>query len=257
MTYNYQNIIIITCFFNMIAIRSCWSIKVVFPFYSVSLLRQRVIFETELRRQSDHFEARLQAMSRELADREADCRNLQSVVTILGKKVDSLSEQRTSSRHPSTNRPKDKSRECWETAFSISVFCAIGIMLVPSVFRRTGLRLQAEKVSVTPSEANFAENLGILKNIAVRGLRAFGVLSLGLVSLYYVRKRKLSNNAVKRPEVDATYQGMLIRWLTWIGDRRLPLLQRNTMRKERKTWTIIMASPRCRVSDDTEELRLD
>lgn len=74
--------------------------------FRAELLRQRVVFEAELRRQNEYFEARLQAMSRELADREADCRNLQSVVTILGKKIDSLAEQRERpmSRHPSATR---------------------------------------------------------------------------------------------------------------------------------------------------------
>lgn len=56
------------------------------------LLRQKLVFESELRRQREHFEERLAAVSQELADREADCRNLQAVVTILGKKVDAVAE---------------------------------------------------------------------------------------------------------------------------------------------------------------------
>lgn len=85
--------------------------------FRAELLRQRVIFEAELRRQSEHFEARLQAVSRELADREADCRNLQSVVTILGKKVDSFSEQRPPTRHQSISRaaPSERSDETKRT----------------------------------------------------------------------------------------------------------------------------------------------
>ncbi|KAK7195715.1 hypothetical protein NESM_000501800 [Novymonas esmeraldas] len=58
------------------------------------LLRQKIIFEAELRRQREMFEERLSLVSHELADREADCRNLQSVITILGRKVDAIAEQR-------------------------------------------------------------------------------------------------------------------------------------------------------------------
>ncbi|KAG8348798.1 hypothetical protein TRVL_00383 [Trypanosoma vivax] len=59
--------------------------------FRAELLRQKIIFEGELRRQREHFESRLSRVLQELADREADCRNLQAVVTILGKKVDALS----------------------------------------------------------------------------------------------------------------------------------------------------------------------
>ncbi|CAM43467.1 conserved hypothetical protein [Leishmania braziliensis MHOM/BR/75/M2904] len=58
------------------------------------LLRQKIIFEAELRRQREMFEERLSIISNELADREADCLNLQSVITILGRKVDAIAEQR-------------------------------------------------------------------------------------------------------------------------------------------------------------------
>ncbi|KAG5492674.1 hypothetical protein JKF63_01253 [Porcisia hertigi] len=66
------------------------------------LLRQKIIFEAELRRQREAFEERLSLISQELADREADCRNLQSVVTILGRKVDAIAEQRIVAQRPPT-----------------------------------------------------------------------------------------------------------------------------------------------------------
>ncbi|KAH9601782.1 hypothetical protein LSM04_007613 [Trypanosoma melophagium] len=74
--------------------------------FRAELLRQKIIFEAELRRQRDTFEEQLSRMAQELADREADCRNLQAVVTILGKKVDSLLERRvaTPQRRPSPSR---------------------------------------------------------------------------------------------------------------------------------------------------------
>lgn len=59
------------------------------------LLRQKIIFEAELRRQRETFDEKLSVISQELADREADCRNLQSVITILGRKVDAMTEQKT------------------------------------------------------------------------------------------------------------------------------------------------------------------
>ncbi|CBH14748.1 hypothetical protein, conserved [Trypanosoma brucei gambiense DAL972] len=61
--------------------------------FRAELLRQKVIFEAELRRQRDTFEEKLARVTQELADREADCRNLQAVVTILGKKVDTLHQK--------------------------------------------------------------------------------------------------------------------------------------------------------------------
>lgn len=66
------------------------------------LLRQKIVFEAELRRQRESFEERFTSVAKELAAREADCRNLQSVITILGKKVDALTEQVT--RRPPTPR---------------------------------------------------------------------------------------------------------------------------------------------------------
>ncbi|CAD2216779.1 hypothetical protein ADEAN_000425700 [Angomonas deanei] len=60
--------------------------------FRAELLRQKLIFESELHRQREDFEERLATVTQELADREADCRNLQSVVTILGKKIDLLAE---------------------------------------------------------------------------------------------------------------------------------------------------------------------
>ncbi|ORC92217.1 uncharacterized protein TM35_000044310 [Trypanosoma theileri] len=74
--------------------------------FRAELLRQKIIFEAELRRQRETFEEQLSRMAQELADREADCRNLQAVVTILGKKIDSLLERRvaTPQRRPSPSR---------------------------------------------------------------------------------------------------------------------------------------------------------
>ncbi|CCW62099.1 unnamed protein product [Phytomonas sp. EM1] len=57
------------------------------------LLRQKVVFAAELRRQREEFEERLDGISQALAERDADCRNLQTVVTILGKKMDLFSKQ--------------------------------------------------------------------------------------------------------------------------------------------------------------------
>ncbi|KEG10925.1 hypothetical protein DQ04_03151100 [Trypanosoma grayi] len=75
--------------------------------FRAELLRQKIIFEAELRRQRETFEEQLARMAQELADREADCRNLQAVVTILGKKVDSLLDKRaaTPQRRSSPARP--------------------------------------------------------------------------------------------------------------------------------------------------------
>ncbi|CCW69454.1 unnamed protein product [Phytomonas sp. Hart1] len=57
------------------------------------LLRQKVVFAAELRRQREEFEERLDGIAQVLAERDADCRNLQAVVTILGKKLDLFSKQ--------------------------------------------------------------------------------------------------------------------------------------------------------------------
>ncbi|EAN93362.1 hypothetical protein C3747_1g109 [Trypanosoma cruzi] len=79
--------------------------------FRAELLRQKIIFEAELRRQRETFEERLSRLSQELADREADCRNLQAVVTILGKKVENLMDRHmaTPHRRSSPARPASSS----------------------------------------------------------------------------------------------------------------------------------------------------
>lgn len=82
--------------------------------FRAELLRQKIIFEAELRRQRDYFENKVASLARNLADRETDCRNLQCVVTILGKKVDALSEQvrpPTPRRAPTPTRNSSFARE--------------------------------------------------------------------------------------------------------------------------------------------------
>lgn len=74
------------------------------------LLRQKIIFEAELRRQREAFEERLSSIAQELADREADCRNLQSVITILGRKVDAIAEQMSGSSTAAVARPPTPTR---------------------------------------------------------------------------------------------------------------------------------------------------
>lgn len=66
------------------------------------LHRQKVVFESELRRQRETFEAKISDANQRLRARESDCRNLQSVVTILGRKLDELSDVvgRLSQRSP-------------------------------------------------------------------------------------------------------------------------------------------------------------
>lgn len=59
------------------------------------LLRQKIIFDAELRRQREVYEERLTSAEEKLQDRETDCRNLQSVITILGKKLDTLQDHVT------------------------------------------------------------------------------------------------------------------------------------------------------------------
>jgi hypothetical protein len=59
------------------------------------LLRQKIIFDAELRRQREVYEERLATAEEKLQDREIDCRNLQSVITILGKKLDTLQDHVT------------------------------------------------------------------------------------------------------------------------------------------------------------------
>jgi hypothetical protein len=61
--------------------------------FRAELLRQKIVFDAELRRQRESFEDQLLSVSKALADRETDCRNLHAVVSILGKKVEGLSER--------------------------------------------------------------------------------------------------------------------------------------------------------------------
>ncbi|KPA86236.1 hypothetical protein ABB37_00470 [Leptomonas pyrrhocoris] len=70
------------------------------------LLRQKLIFDAELRRQRESFEERLSYITQELADREADCRNLQSVITILGRKVDAITELKENGTTPRPPTPR-------------------------------------------------------------------------------------------------------------------------------------------------------
>ena len=55
--------------------------------FRAELLRQKIIFEAELRRQRETFDDKIVLMGHQLQDRETDCRNLQNVVTILGKRA--------------------------------------------------------------------------------------------------------------------------------------------------------------------------
>eukprot|EP00744_Colponema_vietnamica_P016345 GILI01022925.1.p1 GENE.GILI01022925.1~~GILI01022925.1.p1 ORF type:complete len:324 (+),score=41.87 GILI01022925.1:47-1018(+) len=79
------------------------------------LLRQKIVFDSELRNQREHFQAQIDDAHEQLQAREIDCRNLQAVVTILGRKLDSVSiilEQqqlqqealKTQQRYPSRQR---------------------------------------------------------------------------------------------------------------------------------------------------------
>ena len=61
--------------------------------FRAELLRQKIVFDAELRRQREHFEDELATVTKALADRETDCRNLHAVISILGKKVDGLAER--------------------------------------------------------------------------------------------------------------------------------------------------------------------
>eukprot|EP00759_Apiculatamorpha_spiralis_P042327 PhF_6_TR40461/c0_g1_i1/m.60460/K18598/EML6; echinoderm microtubule-associated protein-like 6 len=54
------------------------------------LLRQKIVFESELRRQREHFEEKLDEAFALLKERENDCRNLQTALTTLGRKIDSM-----------------------------------------------------------------------------------------------------------------------------------------------------------------------
>ena len=54
------------------------------------LLRQKITFGEELRAQREAFQTQLDDANAKLRFREADCRNLQAVVTVLGRKLDEL-----------------------------------------------------------------------------------------------------------------------------------------------------------------------
>ena len=56
------------------------------------LLRQKIGFETELKRTKDSMNARITKLESELEQRDADCKSLQNSVTILGRSVDSITE---------------------------------------------------------------------------------------------------------------------------------------------------------------------
>lgn len=115
------------------------------------LLRQRVIFEAELRRQREAADVRFQAIARELAAREADCRNLQSVVTILGKKVDSLSDHRSTLQRSSTpirppsvdpksaenRRTRVPSADRVSSSLALHIPTSVSVTRVSSTSRRT------------------------------------------------------------------------------------------------------------------------
>lgn len=55
-------------------------------------LRSKIIFDAELRRQREVYEARLAVAEEKLQDRETDCKNLQNVITILGRRLDALQD---------------------------------------------------------------------------------------------------------------------------------------------------------------------
>lgn len=122
-----------------------------FGAFRAELLRQRVIFEAELRRQRETADARFEAIAHELAEREADCRNLQSVVTMLGKKVDSLAEPRSSTMRFSTptrgesvdhstfenRRTRVSSAEKRPSSHPSLIPSSVVLNRIPSVTRRT------------------------------------------------------------------------------------------------------------------------
>ena len=65
------------------------------------LLRQKIVFDSELRRQRDTYEERLAWTTDELRKREIECRSLQTSVSLLGQKVDQLERLLGSSKPPS------------------------------------------------------------------------------------------------------------------------------------------------------------
>ena len=73
--------------------------------FRAELLRQKIVFESELRRQRETYDLKLEQMTRLLNDREVDCRNFQTVITILGRKVDGLSQQVSSMQRDHNSSP--------------------------------------------------------------------------------------------------------------------------------------------------------
>lgn len=71
------------------------------------VLRQKIIFDSELRRQREVYEARISSIEQMLVDRELDCKNLQSVITILGRKLDALQDHVMSSQQQGLRRSSD------------------------------------------------------------------------------------------------------------------------------------------------------
>lgn len=61
--------------------------------FRAELLRQKIVFESELRRQREATEDRLEYLSKQLSERESENRSLRVSLTIMGKKVDALQEQ--------------------------------------------------------------------------------------------------------------------------------------------------------------------
>lgn len=101
------------------------------------LLRQKVVFDTELRNQREHFQTQLNDANEQLKAREIDCRNLQAVVTILGRKLDSITlllEQqqqqqealRQQQRYPSRQRSASVSSQASSQLPAPDTFAAFG-----------------------------------------------------------------------------------------------------------------------------------
>lgn len=121
--------------------------------FRAELLRQKIIFEAELRRQRETFEDQLTRMAEELADREADCRNLQAVVTILGKKVDSLLERRTATPHRRSPSARQTPSVAGNGAHSdaLSICRAVPSRLSsPAACRSSPLRRNVNSAAATP-----------------------------------------------------------------------------------------------------------
>lgn len=129
--------------------------------FRAELLRQRIIFEAELRRQRETFEEQLARVAEELADREADCRNLQAVVTILGKKVDSLAEKRAST-------PQRRSSSARPASSLANDSVARGRLQSPSAHRTSHLRQTVNSTVVTPRPAGAVLHAPSLSSVASR-----------------------------------------------------------------------------------------